>query len=188
MSQLLLFDVKADKPVAVVLPSVTQAPPKEIGERIAWEGTRGEFAYWSLEAEARWRAMAGERPSVPDLPGVSRWSCRVRPNSRAPGVWDDPYTWDRMLECGRSYMVGKDVPMEQFIRSHRSAMIEWQKVAYAWARANPLWRLCVDTAGKEWEVSTEGEYVVVALPHHDSGGERHYVSNNGRSKILVNVD
>lgn len=189
MSQLCLFEATERKlPIAVPPVVAVVQPPKDPGERIAWEQKRGEFAYWSPEAESRWRALAGEKPSMPDLVGVNRWSRRIRPNSRAPGVWDEPYTWEKMLECGRSYMVGSQVPMTQFIQSHRSALTDWQQVAYAWAVANPMWRLCVDAPGNEWEVSTEGEYVVFALPHQDAGGERHYVSNNGKSKVLVNVD
>lgn len=98
------------------------------------------------------------------------------------------FSWDESLRCGRSYLVGPDVPMSEFIKSHRSPLSKWQKLAYAWALANPSEKLVVRGAKNEWEVYVRGEYVEFGLPHHDAGGERHYVSKDGKSKILVNVD
>jgi len=187
MVQLCLFDSPAPVVAPIVSPVAVvsvEVPPSDPGDRLQWEYKRGEFMYWDAGAEARWRSFNSPRPLFPRIPGVSG----VRPNSRAPGVWDKPYTWEKMLECGRSYMVGSSVPMGEFIKRHKSSLTDWQKLAYAWAVENPLWRLQVETPGREWEINTEGEYIVFALPHQDAGGERHYITNNGRSKVLVNVD
>lgn len=103
---------------------------------------------------------------------------------------DYPYfKFEEGLIAGRNYLVGDDsVPMSQFIKEHRSPCSKWQGLAYLWAKANPDKKLVVDTPTMSWEVYTRGEYVEFALPHHDAGGERHYISENGKSKILVNVD
>jgi len=189
MLQLSLFDCPVSAPVVpVVVPAVADlpVPPSDPEARLRWEYGRGEFQFWDVGAEARWRAINPPRPSLPLLPGVGFGM--IRPNSRAPGVTAEVFQYEDTLRMGRSYLVGASVPMDQFVKRHRSSLTDWQKAAYTWAVENPLWRLMVDTPGKEWEVSVEGDYVVLALPHQDKGGERHYVTNNGRSKVLVNVD
>jgi len=97
-------------------------------------------------------------------------------------------TWDKALKAGRSYLVGDVVPMTNFIAKYRSELTDWQKEAFIWASANPFYKLKLSTPGKEWEVYLSGEMVEFALPHHDYGGERHYISQDGKAKVLINED
>lgn len=102
---------------------------------------------------------------------------------------DDQYgQWDAMLQLARSYMVGDDKPMNEYIRSHRSPLTRWQKLAYRWAQENPESLLVLESRSHLWNVYVRGEYIEFALPHHGMGGERHYASRNGKSKILTNLD
>jgi len=48
--------------------------------------------------------------------------------------------------------------------------------------------LYVETRTHYWRVYLRGEYVEFALPHQDHGGEKHYVTKDGKTKVLVNVD
>ena len=157
-------------------------------QRIERQWSRGEFAWWPKVAEAAWKALNPPRPGGPRLLGTGL-VC-IYPNQYVPGWQDDYADWQKTLEAGRSYMVGTEVPMEKYIRTHRSALTSWQQIAYWWVRQNPYWKLQVDTGGGayEWEVYVRGQYVTFALPHQDHGGERHYVTRDGRTKILVNVD
>lgn len=104
---------------------------------------------------------------------------------REPDVYG---VWDKILESGRDYLVGASIPMDQFIREHRSPLNAWQKVAYAWAKANPTKVLCIENSRYEWTVRVRGEFVELGLPHQDHGGEKHWVSKDGKTKILINVD
>jgi len=99
--------------------------------------------------------------------------------------WD---TWQAILEAGRSYLVGSDVPMETFIRTHKSPLVGWMPAAFRWCSVNPLYRLKFSTPGRDWYVYKRGEYVTFELPHHDAGGEKAWVSCDGKSRILINVD
>jgi len=96
--------------------------------------------------------------------------------------------WDKILECGRSYMVGDKMPMAEYRRSHSSNLSEWQKNAFAYVCQNEDMILFVETRTHHWKVYKRGEYVEFALPHQDYGGERHYVTINGKTKILINED
>lgn len=164
----------------------------EYSDTISRQEARGDFAWWSNEAEQAWKAHNPERPQPPCLLG--KWDFpfpllpAVRPNCYCTPESDQYGSWEKSLEGGRSYMVGTDVPMADYIKGHRSALNAWQKVAYEWAKANPLWRLMVTIGRNEWEVYVRGEYVTLALPHQDAGGEKHYITRDGKSKILVNVD
>ena len=41
---------------------------------------------------------------------------------------------------------------------------------------------------REWHVYVRGEYVSFELPFHDAGGERLYISQDGRTKVHVDED
>jgi rubredoxin len=102
---------------------------------------------------------------------------------------DDRYRqWDEALKAGRNYLVGSDVPLDEFVKSYRSPMRSWQQTAYRWAIQHPGRMLILRNASNSWEVYKRGEYVEFGLPHHDAGGVRHYISRNGKSKIRVNED
>lgn len=110
-----------------------------------------------------------------------------RPNSYYDKT--DPWsTFTASLEAGRNYMVGKDVPMDQFMRSHRSPLNAWQQAAFQWAQENPEKMLTVEANGKDWLVYRRGEYVEFYLPHQDAGGENVYITQNGKIKYHVNED
>jgi hypothetical protein len=96
--------------------------------------------------------------------------------------------WEKMMECGRSYMVGTGTPMKEYLRSHSSPLSKWQKLAYDWALQNPNSILEVETKTHDWQVYLRGEYVEFALPHQERGGEKHYVTRDGKTNVLVNVD
>jgi len=96
--------------------------------------------------------------------------------------------WDIMMECGRSYMADDGCSMSQYLKSHTSSLSEWQKLAYTYCKENPKMILEVTTRTHFWRVFQHGEYVEFALPHQTKGGEKHYVSRNGKTKVLVNED
>lgn len=110
----------------------------------------------------------------------------VRPNW-VPDT-DEYGSWNKMLECGRSYMVGRDVPMSTFIRSHRTRLQAWQRLAFAFCKQHPKLQLHLISPSREWSVYVRGEYVEYNLPHHDMGGENTYVSVDGRYKVHINRD
>ncbi len=103
---------------------------------------------------------------------------------------DEFTVWDKALEGGRDYLVGDKVPMEQFIRDHRSPLTAWQKLAFDWVTANPdkILTLNKENPPMAWTISRRGEYVDFALPHQDAGGEKNYISRDCRTKVQVNED
>jgi hypothetical protein len=119
-------------------------------------------------------------------------------SSREVSVYDHPneYTaekqkewpWERILQCGKSYMAG-DIPMEQFLKQSRSSLSKWQKLAWHWCMHHSDRCIVIRTSRYNWEISRRGEdYVEFGLPHHDAGGEKHWVSRQPTSKYLINVD
>ena len=107
-------------------------------------------------------------------------------------------SWDRVLECGRNYLVGPEVPMKRFLAAHTSSLNGWQRLAFWWCQANPDRVLVLrgtrcgsDLRGccyRHYEIGVRGEYVQIGLPHQDAGGEKHWVTRNGKTKVLINVD
>ncbi|OQY99635.1 MAG: hypothetical protein B6D41_01000 [Chloroflexi bacterium UTCFX4] len=110
------------------------------------------------------------------------------------------WTWEKLIESGKSYLVGKDVPTNKFIREHTSRLTAWQSLAALWAIENPSQQLIVETS--DWVRAPRRCYVICArafgdpndavveigLPHHDAGGERHWISHDCKTRVLVNVD
>lgn len=148
------------------------------------------FNYWRDDSKSAWLDAAPEPEAAPFIGGVKYQYVQTVPNYYHPrDIHNDKYApYSAQIECGRDYLVGRDCPMDKFLREHRSALTAWQKDAYQWAIRNAYYRLVFTLHGNDWQVYVRGDCVVFALPHQDAGGERHYVSNNGRSKILVNVD
>ena len=112
---------------------------------------------------------------------------------KAPG--DDYYEWDAIVEAGKSYMVGSDVPTDSFLKSHSSYIPadHWLAFAVDWAFKNPPQRLIVPKPSGQplhYEVYKRGDYVEIALPHHGQGGEKHWAvhADSPRKKLLINVD
>ena len=114
--------------------------------------------------------------------------------STRPNQWvgrEDKYgVWDIAVDSGRSYLVGKDVPLRSFLSTHTSKLRPWQRLAFRWALANPNQCLQIETfdRGLYWTVEKRGEYVEFGLPHQSQGGEKHWISRDGQTQVLVNVD
>lgn len=98
--------------------------------------------------------------------------------------------WHRALEAGRNYLVRRDVSLTEFVRRHRSSLNEWQRLAYQWCLANPSQALVLRARNGRliYEIKKRGDYVEIGLPHHDHGGEKHWISRDGKTKVLINVD
>lgn len=160
---------------------------ESIAARMQREANRGDFAYWSDELEAEWKAEAGDRPACYIPPGAQRVFCR--PNHNQMLRRHDNYgSWVAILEAGRSYLVGDKVPMTKFISDFLEHMKPWMREAYQWAIANPLWALHCDIGSFSWKISATQNYVEFELPHHDAGGEKSWVSHDGCTMVLVNDD
>ncbi|MDL1894871.1 hypothetical protein FBQ82_01225 [Anaerolineae bacterium CFX7] len=110
------------------------------------------------------------------------------------------WTWEKLIQSGKSYLVGKDVSTKKFIREHTSRLTTWQSLAALWAIENPSQQLIVETS--DWVRAPRRCYVICArafadpngavveigLPHHDAGGERHWITRDCKTRVLVNVD
>ena len=118
------------------------------------------------------------------------YSVEQRINPYPNGEDADYGTWEKALDVGRSYLVGPTVPMPEFQRVNTSSLNEWQRLAYEWCMANPS-RMLVLTSTKPrliYHIAKRGEYVEIGLPHHCHGGEKYWVSRNGKTRVLINVD
>lgn len=117
--------------------------------------------------------------------------CLTTDNEYAKPQWADD-TFEKTLVAGRSYLANSDMPMDDFIKSHRSYIPEfhWLRYAVEWAFANPDSCLKVETLKLSYRVCKRGDCVEIGLPHHDRGGEKHWVvsEDKPRCKILINVD
>ena len=89
--------------------------------------------------------------------------------------------------------------MSEFQRVNRSSLNEWQRLAYEWCVANPSRMLVLTSTkprliyhiakrGEYVEFGRRGEYVEFGLPHHCHGGEKYWVSRDGKTKVLISVD
>jgi hypothetical protein len=80
--------------------------------------------------------------------------------------------------------------MKEYLRRHTSSMSEWQKLAYDWCLANPDSQIVLKSTKPniEYHVYKRDEYVEIALPRQDAGGEKHWISRDGKRKVLVNAD
>lgn len=103
---------------------------------------------------------------------------------------DDEYgTWDACLDAGRSYLVGDKVPMKDFLKNHTSSITAaWMKLAVRLAMADNDVSIRVRNNRMDYKIYRRGEYVEIGLPHHDYGGERHWITRDCKRRVLVNVD
>lgn len=97
-------------------------------------------------------------------------------------------TWDAILLSGKNYLVGESVELVDFLQSHTSRLPHWMQLAWHWCQRYPQRALSVTSHRFEWDVGKRGEFVEFGLPHHDKGGERHWASRDGKTKVLINVD
>lgn len=110
------------------------------------------------------------------------------------------WTWEKLIESGKSYLVGKEVPTDKFVREHTSRLTTWQSFAALWVLENPTQQLIIETADscraprKSYAIrarafdDANGPVVEIGLPHHGEGGERHWISRDCQTRVLVNVD
>lgn len=99
-------------------------------------------------------------------------------------------TWDAMIDSGRSYLVGGSVSMAVFLRDHTSNLSPWQTLTYEWCLAHPERKIILETQNRRlyYTIYKRGEFVEIGLPHHGAGGEKHWVTRDGKKKVLINVD
>lgn len=112
---------------------------------------------------------------------------------RDKGTWEgkakfESATWDKVIESGKSYLVGKEVPTPVFLKTHTSPLCAWQKHAVELAKLMPDKKVVMISSRLEYHIYTRNDFVEIGLPHQDRGGEKHWVTRNGKSKVLVNVD
>lgn len=107
--------------------------------------------------------------------------------------------WDTMVAAGKSYLVGQLTRMDTYLRQYTSPIKEpWMTLAYLWARQNPACHLEIDSShrdahgfregGSVWNIGERGDYVQIVLPVQDCGGEKHWISRDGKSRLLVGED
>lgn len=102
---------------------------------------------------------------------------------------EDNYgTWDACIKAGKDYLVGDSQTMPEFLRKHTSSMPGWMQKAALWAWYNPDKKLNLRGRRLEYEFCKRGEYVDVALPHHDMGGERNWITRDFHKRVLINID
>ena len=116
------------------------------------------------------------------------YSYRIEDNWSLTLQHDEYAAWDASLAGGKSYMVGDEVSMEQYVAEYSTRLTPMQKVAYQWALANPTKQLRIVTPTREWVIYKRGEYVQFGLPYHGQGGENHWISRDGKTKVWVNSD
>lgn len=107
---------------------------------------------------------------------------------KAAGKTDAWSTWDAAIKIGIMNFATSETTVKAFVARHRIAMKPWMKLAYQWAKQNPDRILCVWDDRYDWRVYERGEYVCLDLPHHDRGGEKHYVSKDGNGRIQIDKD
>ena len=84
--------------------------------------------------------------------------------------------------------MGESVPTETFLKTHRSSCKPWQQKVFEYCKARPQETVNLRNQRFDYDCYWRGEYCVISLPHHDAGGERTWITRDGKSKILVNVD
>jgi hypothetical protein len=145
-----------------------------------------EPAYLGAAALFRFTPMH-EHSVVPEAVSVlGRAENQPVPERRRCRLWN----MGKALDVGSSYLVGATVPLSEFQRVHTSSLNEWQRLAFEWCMANPS-RMLVLTSTKPrliYHIAKRGEYVELGLPHHCHGGEKYWVSRNGKTRVLINVD
>ena len=129
---------------------------------------------------------------------ATNWKADVFIREQEPSIYEregreDPWaTWQALMETAKSYMVGRDKSMAYYLKHYRSSLTPWQKTAWAWAmqERNKNRALFVEfyQPRRHWRIHRRGEYVDIALPYHDAGGEKCYSSIDGKTKIQTDDD
>lgn len=97
-------------------------------------------------------------------------------------------SWDAAIKVGIMNFATSEITVQEFVTKHRIAMKPWMKLAYQWAVAHEDSVLIVANDRYDWMVYERGDYVCFQLPHHDRGGEKEYVSKDGKSRVQISED
>jgi hypothetical protein len=117
----------------------------------------------------------------------SWWWKRYGPAAN-PEKPDDYANWNKSIAGGKSYLVGEAISTETFLKTHRSSCKLWQQNVFGYCKAHPHETVNLRNRRFDYDCYWRGEYCVISLPHHDAGGERSWITRDGKSKTLVNVD
>lgn len=105
-------------------------------------------------------------------------------------------TYAGIEDAGRSYMVGTEVSVENYRKTHTSYILSghWMEAAVEWAFNNPTEVLKVKLISAKsftYNIQARGpDAVEIGLPYHGEGGEKHWLVHtlHRRRKLLINVD
>lgn len=126
------------------------------------------------------------------LPWRSLYLVGVRTNPYTTPEWqaytDEWGAWGTIMKLGRSYMVGEETPWPVALKRLSSNLTTWQQIAARIAWDHPEISIEIDNDQYNWVVCRRGEYIDLGLPHQDHGGEKNWVTRDGRRRVLVNVD
>lgn len=132
-------------------------------------------------------------PSIHDVAKAIDFRCGItlgenefeRPERIAKDLWR---AWEAEIDSGWSYLTGTDYPRERYIKEQTTALNKWQRVAFAYCMAHPQEMIQIESARRHWQIKRRGEYISFCLPHQSFGGDRTWVSRDGKTKLLVDVD
>jgi hypothetical protein len=99
--------------------------------------------------------------------------------------------WEHCIDAGKSYLVGRDVPTNKFLRTHTSTICTaWMSLAVqlVWMDASLEVRAHHDRPPLDYVIRRIGDHVEIGLPHQDAGGEKHWITKDLKHKVLINVD
>lgn len=127
--------------------------------------------------------------------GKSPWTggyhFKVKDNPYLGEGWekDDWATFEAAAAGGKDYLVGERLTMPEYLKKHSSALTGWLQLAYRWAQENPTQMLVADNrTSREYHIVKRGDHVEISLPHQDMGGEKAWISRDGRTRLLINED
>ena len=132
-------------------------------------------------------------PTFHDVVAAIPFRCSIDIGSneyeRPERIATDEYrTWEAEIDSGWSYITGTNYPRERYVKEQTTAMVKWHRLAFAYCMEHPREMIEVVSDRRHWTVKRRGEYVSFCLPHQDFGGDRTWVSRDGKTKVLVDID
>lgn len=128
------------------------------------------------------RVAAALRPVIAAVNDRSASIFTVDGNSywlrRDDAEYSEYFSWDKSVALGRSYLGA-------FVQSNLSAA---KRAMFAFCRSFPELRLGVYYRTQHYEIYRQGEYIHFRLPFHDHGGEKSWISRDGRTAVKVDED
>ena len=101
---------------------------------------------------------------------------------------DTDINWNKSIESGKSYLCGNEMPTEKFITSHTKPLTEWQAKAFQYCKSNPSRQLKIESKTHKYKIHWTVNFCTISLPHQTFGGEKTWISQDGKNKVLVNLD